>query len=205
MFLKHVVFIIACVMAIGIFSDAEAQNIAEDVVHLKGGSIIRGIIVQQVPNKSLRIRTQAGIEMTFKMSDVLQITKALPTSEIASFEEKSPMTAVALSFFCFGYGYGQVYNGQYAKAGVHLVVAGACFGIMLNGFEGNEGSIAPGYFGLLIGVGNWAYSIFDAYSSAKKINQQNQQTQLLSLQDNRLFLEPYISRESTGAMLGLRF
>ena len=205
MFLKHAVFIIACVIAIASFSDAEAQKIAEDVVHLKGGSIIRGIIVQQVPNKSLRIRTQGGVEMTFKMSDVLQITKALPTSKIAAFEEKSPVTAFTLSFLCFGYGYGQVYNGQYAKAGVHLVVASACFGIMLNGFEGNEGSIAPGYFGLLIGVGNWAYSIFDAYSSAKKINKQNQQTQLLSLQGNRLFLEHYISRESTGAMLGLRF
>ncbi len=205
MFLKHCIFIVACVLAIGIFSDAEAQKIAEDVVHLKGGSIIRGIIVQQIPNKSLRIRTQGGIEMTFKMSDVLQITKALPMNEIASFKEKSPMTAFALSFLCFGYGYGQVYNGQYAKAGAHLVVASACFGIMLNGFEGTDGSIAPGYFGLLIGVGNWAYSIFDAYSSARKINRQNLQTQSLSLQGNRLFLEPYISRERTGALLSFHF
>jgi len=234
MLLKQSILIIALVMSIGIFSDAEAQQTAEDVVYLKGGSMIRGIIVEQIPNKSLRIRTQGGVEITFKMSDVLKITKVLPMRETDSFKKKSSVRAFTLSFLSFGCGYGQVYNEQYAKAFGHLVVTGACLGIMLTGFDGsngsedngevedNGGSSVSAYLGLLLGIGNWAYSTFDAYSSAKKINEQNRQQQSVSQLLNRLrnrqayaigqrklvdslMLAPYISSDRSGAMLSFRF
>ena len=205
MLLKQTVLMVACVMLLGIFSDAEAQQTTEDVVYLKDGSIIRGIIVKQIPNKSLEIRTERAGEITLKMSDVLQITKALPTSKIASSKEKSPLTAFTLSALSLGYGYGQVYNGQYLKAGAHLVVASACFGIIMLSDSEPDASITPAHFGWLIGVGNWGYSMFDAYSSAKKINKQNSQLPPLSLRSNRLLLAPYISGEKSGAMVSFRF
>ena len=204
MLLKQTVLMVACVMSIGIFSNAEAQQIAEDVVYLKDGSIIRGIIVKQIPNKSLEIRTERAGEITLKMSDVLQITKALPMSKIASSKEKSPLTAFTLSALSLGYGYGQVYNGQYLKAGAHLVVASACFGIIMLSDSETDASITPAHFGWLIGVSNWGYSTFDAYSSAKKINKQSSQ-QPLSLLSDRLLLAPYISPEKSGAMVSFRF
>ena len=196
------ILIIVFVTSIGIVDDALAQQITEDVVYLKDGSIIRGIIVEQIPNKSLRIRTQGGVEIKFKMSDVLQITKALPMSQLGSSKEKSSLTAFTLSALCFGYGYGQVYNGQYLKAGVHLVVASACFGIIMLSDSEPDDSITPAHLGLLIGIGNWGYSMFDAYSSAKKINEQNRQQQSASLLSN---LAPYISSERSGVVLSFRF
>ena len=214
MLLKQTVLIVVCVMSVGIFTKAEAQQTVEDVVYLKDGSIIRGIIVKQVPNQSLQIRTQRAGEMTLKMSDVLEITKALPMSQLGASQEKHPFTAFGLSALSLGYGYGQVYNGQYLKAGAHLVLATACFGIILTSFEDNGGNSADEngvnsteegggattttYLGLLIAVGNWGYSMFDAYSSAKKINQQNQQPLSLNL-------APYISDKQSGAVVSFRF
>ena len=211
---KQTVLIVGCVMLLWIFADAEAQQTVEDVVYLKDGSIIRGIIVKQVPSQSLQIRTQRAGEMTLKMSDVLEITKALPMTPLGASEAKHPFTAFGLSALSFGYGYGQVYNGQYGKAGVHLVLAAACLGIILTSFEENSvdspggngvdspdesgGATTTTYLGLLIGVGNWGYSMFDAYSSAKKINNQNRRPQSLSL-------APYLSDEQGGAIVSFRF
>ncbi len=55
-------------------SVAEAQNLQE-VVYLKNGSIIRGLIVEQVPNTSLKIKTADGSVFVCKMEEVVKITK----------------------------------------------------------------------------------------------------------------------------------
>ena len=53
MLLKHCFLMIICVMVIELFSFAEAQQFTEDVVYLKNGSVVRGIIVEQIPNETL--------------------------------------------------------------------------------------------------------------------------------------------------------
>ena len=52
-----------------------AQNNFEDVVYLKNGSIIRGTIIEQVPNESLKIETADGSIFVFKISEVEKMTK----------------------------------------------------------------------------------------------------------------------------------
>jgi hypothetical protein len=52
-----------------------AQVQMEDVVYLKDGTIIRGQILEQVPNVSIKIQTKDGSVFGYKMEDVLKITK----------------------------------------------------------------------------------------------------------------------------------
>ena len=49
----------------------------KDVVHLKNGSIIKGMIMEQIPNESLKIQTSDGSLFVFKMEEVLKITKEM--------------------------------------------------------------------------------------------------------------------------------
>ncbi|SKB77673.1 hypothetical protein SAMN05660841_02311 [Sphingobacterium nematocida] len=47
----------------------------QDVVYLKNGSIIRGIIVEQVPNQSLKIQTKDKNIFVFNFTEIEKITK----------------------------------------------------------------------------------------------------------------------------------
>lgn len=53
---------------------ASAQTMQE-VVYLKNGSVVRGIIIEQIPNVSLKIRTADGSIFAYEMADVDKITK----------------------------------------------------------------------------------------------------------------------------------
>lgn len=57
-----------------------AQNSYTEVVYLKNGSIIRGVVVEQVPNVSLKIKTADGSIFAYPMADVEKITKEENTS-----------------------------------------------------------------------------------------------------------------------------
>ena len=54
---------------------AFAQNNYQDVVYLKNGSIIRGTIIEQVFNESLKIETADGNLFVYKISEVEKMTK----------------------------------------------------------------------------------------------------------------------------------
>jgi hypothetical protein len=72
----------------------------------------------------------------------------------------SPALAFLLSFF---FGVGAIYNGQYAKNIIHIVIFGTLITIVSSGAaEGLE----P-LFGLLIAVW-WFYMAFEAYHTARK-------------------------------------
>jgi len=55
-------------------SSAHAQATV-DVVYLKNGSVIRGMIIEQVPNESLKIQTRDGSVFVYAISEVEKITK----------------------------------------------------------------------------------------------------------------------------------
>lgn len=65
-------------LLVGISLHCTAQNYTE-VVYLKNGSIIRGVIIEQVPNKSLKIQTADGSIFAYPMSEVEKITKEKAT------------------------------------------------------------------------------------------------------------------------------
>ena len=66
-------------LLVGISLHCAAQNYTE-VVYLKNGSIIRGIIIEQIPNSSLKIQTADGSIFAYPMNEVEKITKELGTS-----------------------------------------------------------------------------------------------------------------------------
>ena len=53
---------------------AFAQTMHE-VVYLKNGSIIKGVVIEQIPGESLKVRTADGSVFAYRMSEVERITK----------------------------------------------------------------------------------------------------------------------------------
>ena len=52
-----------------------AQDGYRDVVHLKNGSIIKGVIVEQIPNKQLKIETADGSVFVYQMDEIEKMAK----------------------------------------------------------------------------------------------------------------------------------
>ncbi|MDR0872863.1 MAG: hypothetical protein LBN27_05265 [Prevotellaceae bacterium] len=65
-----------------IFVSAFSQNIYQDVVYLKNGSIIRGMIIEQIPSQSLKIETADSNLFVFQMNEIEKITKEITKSEV---------------------------------------------------------------------------------------------------------------------------
>ena len=65
-----------CTFFVIIFStfNIYAQRM-EDVLYLKNGSIIHGIIIEQVPGKSIKIQNTIGDVYFYDIFDVEKITK----------------------------------------------------------------------------------------------------------------------------------
>ena len=84
---------IVIIIFIAISSFAFAQNNYQDVVYLKNGSIIRGVIIEQVPNKSIKIETSDMSVFVYQMDDIEKFTKEPIKAKIKnsnnSFEFKS--------------------------------------------------------------------------------------------------------------------
>ncbi len=55
----------------------QAQSLQE-VIYLKNGSVIRGVIIEQIPNESLKIKTADGSIFAYPMDEVEKITKEQP-------------------------------------------------------------------------------------------------------------------------------
>ena len=47
----------------------------QDVVYLKNGGIIRGILVEQIPNESVKIQTKDGNVFVYTLAEITKITK----------------------------------------------------------------------------------------------------------------------------------
>ncbi len=99
-------------LSLMIFSFSFVNNIFAqeriDVVYLKNGSIIKGTIIEQIPNVSIKIETKDGSVFFYKIDEVEKMTKEKVASsnneseseKLMMYEnaKKSPLTAVALSF-----------------------------------------------------------------------------------------------------------
>ena len=209
--------VIVCVIVFAVASHASAQHY-EDVIYLKNGSIVRGVIIEQIPDDSVKIQIQGGSLFIFRMSEVLKIVKEPTIVQTAIKGEKSPGIAFVLSLVIVGAG--QAYNEEYNKAIGHWLIMGGSVFLIYRGLEdnfdsydaqGNVESVDPNRNDILIvaGIGagliNWIVSMIQAPISAQKLNEQRRNSQGISILQDRLFLEPYTSRETRGAMLSLRF
>lgn len=76
------------IIFIGIHLDGNAQSYKE-VVYLKNGSIINGIVIEQIPNESLKLQTADGSIYVYKMSEVEKITKEATTKKYNGFSSNA--------------------------------------------------------------------------------------------------------------------
>lgn len=151
-----------------------------DVVYLKNGGVVKGTIIEQVPNQSLKIETSDGSVFVYQMSDIEKIGKEQVTatnnnnannnydnnrpdnnpSSMVGY--KNPTTAWALSFLIPGGG--QFYNGETGKGALMLgsyVVSAGVFWFV---------SWPIGAAGMLATA---IWTQVDAPMSANRINRQN--------------------------------
>lgn len=79
-------------------SAAMAQYV--ETVHLKNGSMIRGVIIEQIPEKTLKIQTADGSVFVYSYSEIEKITKEIPqrNERNASFSPKKPRTPIKPSY-----------------------------------------------------------------------------------------------------------
>lgn len=72
-YMKKILLI--CALLFAVVQVSFSQNNLIEVVYLKNGSIIKGTIIEQIPNKSLKIETPDGSFLVCDMEDVIKITK----------------------------------------------------------------------------------------------------------------------------------
>ena len=58
-------------------SNNDNKSEMQDVVYLENGSVIKGMIIEQTPNVSLKIQTKDGSIFVYKMEEVEKMTKEL--------------------------------------------------------------------------------------------------------------------------------
>jgi len=127
-----------------ISTNAFSQTDYQDVVYLKNGSIIRGMIIEQVPNQSLKIETADRNVFVFQMDEIEKITKEPKVIDRSKTSEEG-----AGSFYDKGY--------------QGVIDAGYAFGVGDFGLDFIKLNIIHGYrandnFALGIGTGIRYYS-----------------------------------------------
>jgi len=119
---------------------SKAQTNYEDVVYLKNGSIIHGIIIEQIPNKSIKLQTRDGNVFVYKIDEIEKMTKEQVKSSKnnntnLNNDEIKHSGYTNITEMNFGLGLGQ-YSSDYS------------FGIQtINGYLFNP------YFSMGIGIG----------------------------------------------------
>ena len=68
--MKTMNFFLTLIMFVLITTLATAQNNYQDVVYLKNGSIIRGVIIEQVLNESIKIESPEGNVFAYQMDEI---------------------------------------------------------------------------------------------------------------------------------------
>lgn len=128
---SHYLLLVLCL--IGLTFSAQGQNrFPDDIVYLKNGSVIKGTIIEQVPNKSLTLQTQDGNTFVYDLNEVNKLARDINTSH--------NKTQGYLGVVDFGYGFGV---GEWEVDRIRFSV--------VNGYQFNP------YFGMGIGIGFNSY------------------------------------------------
>ena len=146
--LMILLFSTALFLPSAIFAYTESEY--QDVVYLKNGSVIQGIIIEQIPNVSVKIKTETGDIWVFSYDEIEKITKeetgsvVIPEMQIWKYPE-IPGKIDRKGFF----GYAKMGYISYRGEGGGIITVGGVSGVGLGPvFIGGGGE-----FGL--GVGWW--------------------------------------------------
>jgi TM2 domain-containing membrane protein YozV len=164
------------ILLIGLLSlfliSAKAQNY-EDVVYLKNGSIIRGLIIEQIPNQTIKIQTKDRNVFVFTITEIEKIAKEEIIKQVTKGPRKLyPGVAFALSSAFPGVG--QMYNKQYTKGAIMMGIEIISPIILLYSVygldEGWDGDGPLNIIGYSLYGANIIWTLIDAPVSANAIN-----------------------------------
>jgi TM2 domain-containing membrane protein YozV len=185
----------------------------QDVVYLKNGGIIRGVIIEQIPLEKLKIRTADGSIFVYQMSEIERITREAPVALEPAGPAKSrkdPTLAGLLSFFLPGTG--QFYNGEAGKGVIMLGASVVGTALILSSIGDeiwyDDRSDDNAAFGAVLFLTAWLWSIIDAPISASRINRENGLASLPIIDDDLVvtFAGPSLAgRPTPGVRLAWRF
>ncbi len=190
-----------------------AQQLMQDVVYLEDGSVIRGQIIEQIPDVSIKVQTIDGNIFAYKMEEVEKIVKeSLGIAEIK--EEKSPAIALVLSLVFPGLG--QYYNGEIKKGIIQeaMVVGGAALALTVGIDHQAADTIRYSFdrtnalFWIGAGVASVGslWSLVDAPLSAGRINRGKKQQRwghLIEFNKEKYVLGLDVTRKKEG--MGVKF
>jgi len=95
-----------------------AQDKLEDVIYLKNGSIIRGTIIEQVPNVSVKIQTADKNIFNFNINEIEKFTKEEPVRNLQESQYKFRQTGFTNNTeFGISVGIGIIYS--YSNIGIN--------------------------------------------------------------------------------------
>ncbi len=103
--MKKIILLVIICLSSPVF--VSAQNNMEDVVYLKNGNVLRGIIMEQIPNKSITLKINEKNTMVIKFDEIEKITKEAIAEKP---KEKAPPTDykqkgfIDLTELTYGYG-----------------------------------------------------------------------------------------------------
>ena len=200
---SFVALLVIVFLALVLFSGAVFAEMI-DVVYLKNGSVIKGVIIETIPNESIKIEIADGSVFVYQMVEVQKMTKVRKGNgdkqDVAKIT-KDPMIATLFSLGTgwFGVqGTGQIYNGQYKKAGGFFLLGGlGSIMVAIAQEDGIENDINTFMIGGVIVLGSYIWSSIDAYKSAKEINQEMNAISSMKLN--------YISHQGMMASYSMRF
>ena len=128
---------------------AFGQSNYQDVVYLKNGSIIRGVIIEQIPNKSIKIETADRNIFVYQMDEIEKLTKELRQGKGGSSLDNSGLQSGYKGIVESGYLVGVGYYGM-DRFKLNII----------NGYQINP------YFSLGFGTGLRYYYYLDATTTA---------------------------------------
>ncbi|MFI3240371.1 MAG: hypothetical protein R3Y22_07275 [Bacteroidales bacterium] len=190
----------------------------QDVIYLHNGSVIKGFIIEQVPNESVKIETTEGNIFVYSMTDVQKMTKekkvvtAVNSSNTQysngakidpNLSPKSPVVSGLCSFLIPGLG--QFLNGNVGAGcgflGANIALYTGAIICMNDG--GDEAAIA-GTVLLLANLGNCIWSICDAVSGAKKYNIEHGYQVFNVGKNSNIYVNPDVQFQNDYAMGGAK-
>lgn len=194
--------ILFSVFLFGILNSSLFAQALEDVVYLKNGGLMRGIIIEQIPNQSLKIQTREMNVFVYKFEEIEKIAKeevkSLRRSNYTSNDTYELYPGLSCVFSAIIPGTGQIYNRQYSKGAIILLTS-AVFGALYVEEWKPLGFTEAGLVGYSM---IWLYSVIDAPVNSIRINRKNNFAMQLSPAIIRL---PLDKKSIIGLSYAFRF
>ena len=160
-------------LLVGFPKEAHGQGVeCPEALHLRDGSIYRGVIVERRPDEAYLLRTADGSLILIAYDEVTRIVREecvpqrpMTGGGFSATSPKSPGLAWGLSFLITGAG--QVYNEEIGK-GLAMFAGASVLPVV--GFASGDEAVAG--ITLLAALGIWVWSQVDAYGTAQSINRQ---------------------------------